>query len=69
MRFLRRKIELAVEILEDKLRAYHGKIPRSRVTLLTNATYAVKRVLSPAREKKLTYVGEVEERQANQAFL
>ncbi len=55
----KKKTELAVEILEDKLKAWDGRIPRNRVTLLMDASYAVKRVLGPAREKGLIYVGRL----------
>ena len=55
----KKKTELAVEILEDKLNVYEGKIPRNSITLITDTTYAVKRVLTPAREKGLIYVGKL----------
>jgi hypothetical protein len=48
-----------VEILEDRLRAYDGRIPRNRVTLLLDAAYGVKRVLGSARKKGLTCVGKL----------
>jgi Transposase DDE domain len=53
------KTELATEILKDKFQAYEGKIPKNKVTLLTDASYAVKHVLGPAREKGLNYVGRL----------
>ena len=55
----KKKTELAVEILIDELTAYSGWIPRNRIALLLDAAYAVKRVLSPAREKGLIYVGRL----------
>lgn len=55
----KRKTELAVEILVDKLRAYSGRIPRDMIALLVDASYAVKRVLAPARRKGLIYVGRL----------
>jgi hypothetical protein len=54
----KKKTELAVDILEDRLKAYDGRIPRNRITLLTDATYAVKLVLNPSRKKGLIYVGK-----------
>lgn len=55
----KKKTELAVDILEDRLKAYDGRIPRNRITLLTDATYAVKLVLNPSRKKGLIYVGKL----------
>ena len=48
-----------MEILEDRLKTYDGRILRNRITLLTDATYAVKPVLSPSRKNGLIYVGKL----------
>jgi hypothetical protein len=45
-------------LLEEKL-ALHGKIPRNRITLLTDATYATKEILGSARENGLIYLARL----------
>jgi len=55
----RKKTQLAVELLEDKLRLYGSRIPENMITLLADASYAVERVLSFSREKGISYVGRL----------
>ncbi len=55
----KKKTELAVEILECKLQEYGDKLPRNRVTLLTDASYAVRHVLGFVREKGMSYVAKL----------
>lgn len=62
------KTELAVEIVEDRLNAYGGRIPRNTVSLLMDAAYAVKPVLSPLRKKGLTYVGKLKKNRQIRLF-
>jgi len=48
-----------VESLDGKLQEYGGKIPGNRITLLNDASYAVKHVLSFAPEKGMSYVAKL----------
>ena len=55
----KKKTQLAVEILEEKLRLYGWRMHENMITLLADASYAVERVLSFAREKRISYVGRL----------
>jgi len=57
-----------VEILEEKLRLYGWRMHENMITLLADASYAVERVLSFAREKKDKLCGKVEKRPPCKAF-
>jgi hypothetical protein len=45
-------------LLEEKL-SFHGKIPRNRIVLLVDATYATGKILGSARENGLIYLARL----------
>ena len=55
----KKKTELAVELLGGKLHEYGDKLPGNRITLLTDASYAVRHVLGFARERGMSYVAKL----------